>query len=113
MQYTTGMKYVQQIIAIVLIVTCYSHACYSQNLVLNPGFEQVNSCPTGISEFYLASNWSTVNTPGTDSCSTPDLYSACSSGQGGVNVPNALLGYHYARTGFGKFNMVSLEQLFF
>ena len=72
---------------------------FSQNLVLNPSFENTASCPTGISEFYLCTNWSTTTTGPSDSCSTPDLYAACSSQIGGVNVPNALLGYHQARTG--------------
>lgn len=70
----------------------------AQNLVLNPSFENTSSCPQGISEFYLCTNWTSTNT-GADTCSSPDLYAACAPSFGGVNVPNALLGYHTARTG--------------
>ena len=80
------------------LISLVCFAADGQNLVTNPSFENTSSCPTGISEFNLCSNWLSPNI-GADSCSSPDLYAACSSAIGGVNVPNCLLGYHQARTG--------------
>ena len=82
-----------------LLFVCCAPRLTAQNLVLNPSFENSSSCPQGISEFKLCTNWNTTTAAGSDTCSTPDLYAACSSTIGGVNVPNALLGYHQARTG--------------
>ncbi len=79
----------------------FCNRAIAQNLVLNPGFQNFSSCPTGISEFYLCTNWATATTAASDSCSTPDLYATCSSTIGGVNIPNCLLGYHTAYTGTG------------
>ena len=84
---------------LILISCCCGIITVSgQNLVLNPSFENTSSCPTGISEFYLATNWSSTNT-GADTCSSPDLYATCANTFGGVNVPNCLLGYQQPRTG--------------
>ncbi|HWB62894.1 MAG TPA: SprB repeat-containing protein, partial [Chitinophagales bacterium] len=71
----------------------------AQNLVLNPSFETTSSCPNGISEFNLATNWNNTCTGGSDTCSTPDLYAGCCPGIGGANSPNGLLGYQASRTG--------------
>jgi hypothetical protein len=70
----------------------------AQNLVLNPSFENTSSCPNGISQMNLATNWNSTNT-GADSCSSPDLYAGCSWNIGGANSPNGLLGYQPSRTG--------------
>jgi hypothetical protein len=71
---------------------------WSQNLVVNPSFENTSSCPIGISEFSKALNWSSVNS-GADTCSSPDLYAGCAPAIGGANSPNALIGFQNSRTG--------------
>lgn len=70
----------------------------AQNLVLNPSFENTTACPQGISQFSLAVDWGEANS-GADSCTTADLYAACTPQWGGSNSPNGLLGYQQSRTG--------------
>ncbi|MBS1596049.1 MAG: gliding motility-associated C-terminal domain-containing protein [Bacteroidetes bacterium] len=86
------------IIAALLIICCFHAELRAQNLVLNPSFETTSSCPVGISQFNLATNWNSTNT-GADSCSSPDLYAGCAPAIGGANSPNGLLGYQASRTG--------------
>jgi gliding motility-associated-like protein len=52
-----------------------------QNLILNPGFEQLDSCPNGISRLNYAKYWSNPSN------GTPDLYSPCDT-SGSVGVPS-------------------------
>lgn len=80
------------------ILCCATISLHAQNLVLNPSFETTSSCPAGISQFNLATNWNSTNT-GADSCSSPDLYAGCAIQLGGANSPNGLLGYQASRTG--------------
>ncbi|MEK7226845.1 MAG: hypothetical protein AAB221_14330, partial [Bacteroidota bacterium] len=70
----------------------------AQNLALNPSFENTTSCPGGISDFVKTIDWDDTNSDA-DSCSSPDLYAACSPQMGGTNSPNGLLGYQASRTG--------------
>ncbi|MBS1617562.1 MAG: SprB repeat-containing protein, partial [Bacteroidetes bacterium] len=86
------------ITAALLIICCFHAELRAQNLVLNPSFETTSSCPVGISQFNLATNWNSTNT-GADSCSSPDLYAGCAPAIGGANSPNGLLGYQASRTG--------------
>lgn len=66
------------------------------NLVPNPGFEQVTSCPTGFSQLFKAAPWTDPNT------GTSDAYNACSPGGfPSVNVPANTFGYQAAHGGVG------------
>ncbi len=52
----------------------------AQNLIPNPGFETFSSCPTGSCEWFLASNWNSVNNfPGCNSgnSGSPDYFHTC------------------------------------
>jgi hypothetical protein len=69
---------------------------FAVNLVPNPGFEQVTSCPTGFSQLYKAAPWTDPNT------GTSDAYNACSPGGfPSVNVPANTFGYQAAHGGVG------------
>lgn len=81
---------------------------YAQNLVLNPSFETTTSCPMGPGELDLANNWDDANS-NADTCSSPDLYAACSWALGGVNSPNALLGFQPSRTGSNHAGIILFE----
>lgn len=83
---------------------------YAQNLVLNPSFETFSPCPLGPGELVNAQNWDDVNS-GADSTSSPDLYAACSWQIGGVNSPNALLGYQPSRTGVAHAGIIPYEAI--
>lgn len=81
---------------------------YGQNLVINPSFENTSSnCGNFGGEGFGTDllNWDNANsnTAG-DSCSSPDLFSACNTlpiigGPSPTNMPNSVLGYQYSHTG--------------
>lgn len=77
----------------------------SQNLVINPSFENTaNGCagfPFPVEGFSDLNDWDNANSnaPG-DSCSSPDLFSTCNTGITNIlGVPGNALGYQNARTG--------------
>lgn len=76
----------------------------AQNLVVNPSFEITSSnCGNLGGEGFTTDllNWDDANS-GADSCSSPDLFSACNIVFGmpsPFNMPNSVLGYQYSRTG--------------
>lgn len=85
----------------------------AQNLVLNPSFETISSCPLGPSELDNAANWSNPfqNLIG-DTCSTSDLYNACNPlGAFGTDVPANILGNEPARTGDGYAGIILSERI--
>jgi hypothetical protein len=81
---------------------------YSQNMVLNPSFENTNSCPGGPGAFNQCVDWTTVNI-GSSNCSSPDLYAGCASQISGVNSPNGILGIQPSRTGTHHAGVILLE----
>ncbi|MCB0755617.1 MAG: T9SS type A sorting domain-containing protein [Flavobacteriales bacterium] len=90
-----------------------------QNLVVNPSFEQTTSnCGNfGGEGFFtdLTGSWDNAsNNVGGDSCSSPDLFSACNLIFGNpapTNMPNSVLGYQYARTGTRHAGIITHEAL--
>lgn len=83
-------------ILITVSLACSSMKLYSQNLVINPGFEDTLQCPYFVSQIDFAVNWHT-------SVNTPDYYNSCNNSgpinPGMVGVPNSARGYQPARTG--------------
>lgn len=68
----------------------------AQNLVPNPGFEQVTQCPSFASQLEKAAPWTNPN------AGTPELYHGCAPLSSYVSVPaNTTGGFQYARTGVG------------
>lgn len=88
--------------------TLFPFLLNAQNLVLNPSFETISSCPQGPSQFSFATNWSEPFVVSlTDTCSTSDLYNSCSFL--GAGVPNNILGNEPARTGTGYAGIIVHE----
>jgi len=82
--------------ALILIVSTL--ASKAQNLVVNPSFENFTPAPLigcAGSGYGNVNNW--YNPDPTDSCSTPDWYSACTTLLGAT--PNASFGYQTAHSG--------------
>ena len=80
------------IINLMLCVNGYGQV----NLVANPSFEDTIRCPNNVAGMILPSACKNWYDP--DSASS-DYFNACASIQSFVNVPNAYLGWQYARTG--------------
>ncbi|HTF03498.1 MAG TPA: hypothetical protein VK826_05705, partial [Bacteroidia bacterium] len=59
------------------------------NLVMNPSFEQIDTCPYNADQVHFASPWNGLF--------TPDYYNACSTG--GNSVPYNTTGYQFAHSG--------------
>lgn len=84
-----------------VLLTCTNG--FAQNLVVNPSYEQTTSnCGSPFGEGYAELiDWDDTNS-GNDTCTTPDLFSACNiliGGQGPTHMPYSQLGYQYSRTG--------------
>lgn len=94
-----------------LVATLISTQSFSQNLVINPSFENISSCPLGPSEFENANNWHhPFNNIIGDTCSTSDLYNTCSPfGAFGVGVPANIMGNEPAHTGNGYAGIILYE----
>lgn len=81
----------------------------SQNLVLNPSFENFTPAPIigcAGSGYGNVTNW--YNPDVQDSCSTPDWYSSCTTLLGAT--PNASFGYQVAHTGSAYAGIISKDQ---
>jgi gliding motility-associated-like protein len=66
------------------------------NLVPNPSFENVSTCPNSLSQLYYSDNWFSP------SWNTPDLFNACCSiPPYRVDVPKNFIGWQMAKTGSG------------
>ncbi len=70
-----------------------SVSALSQNLVPNPSFETVHTCPTN--NIFTANDWYNPNT------ASPDNFHPCGTGSWTVPGPNVLFGPQLARTGSG------------
>jgi len=73
------------------------------NLVPNPSFENIQSCPTAFSELDLALPWSQAGT------GTPDLFSTCTSANE-IGIPMNELGNQYPHTGNNYSGIFSFAQ---
>ena len=101
---------------VLIIFSCFT-CTNAQNLVLNPSFENISSCPQGPSELIKAVNWDDVNN-GADSCSSPDLYASCNTlpfpipgMDPPVGVPANLLGNQDAHTGNNYAGIITKESM--
>ena len=80
------------IVLVILFVSAYVH---SQNLIINPSFEQC-SCPTSTSQLYYAFNWWPNYWQG---CST-ELFNSCDT-TNHCSTPINVRGYQFPHTGNG------------
>lgn len=82
-----------------IIFLCFlSIVGFSQNLVPNPSFETLVSCPVNNDNINNCANWMNFG-------NSPDYYNGCASG--GMGVPNAGAGYQFARSGVGMAGIVT------
>lgn len=82
-------------LALALVLTA-APAARAVNLLANPSFENLTSCPTGYGQPYLAVPWDTPNT------GTSDVLNACAPVVfPSLNVPNNQLGFQTAFQGVG------------
>ncbi|MCB0792126.1 MAG: gliding motility-associated C-terminal domain-containing protein [Flavobacteriales bacterium] len=82
-------------LALLLCADAVGHLI-AQNLVPNPSFEQVTSCPSFASQLDHATPWTNPT------LGTPELYHGCAPLSSYVSVPfNTTGGFQYARTGQG------------
>lgn len=102
-----------------LFLILFSVVATAQNLVVNPSFEQTtsNCANLGGEGFFtdLNGTWSNAsNNAAGDSCSSPDLFSACNLVFGNpspMHMPNSALGYQYSRTGTRHAGIITHEGL--
>jgi len=99
-----------------LLVFCLGLFCFSrslaQNLVLNPGFEQYNNCPIGLSGFGYAAGYNNFPTASywanPVQQASPDYFNACSNSPG-MKVPDCIFGYQDAHGGYAYAGMIAWE----
>lgn len=102
-----------------LFCVLFSVVTLAQNLVVNPSFEQTTSnCGSfGGEGFFtdLSGSWSNAsNNAAGDSCSSPDLFSACNIIFGNpspMHMPNSVLGYQRSRTGTRHAGIITHESM--
>jgi hypothetical protein len=82
------MKRIKSLIAVLSIMSYYQS--YSQNLVLNPSFEEYFQCPNGLIQLDRCKYWESFG-------NTPDYFNACATN--GVTLPNSVFGFQYAHNG--------------
>lgn len=86
------------IIAPVLI----SLTAYSQNLIMNPSFEEYYHCPTqgyNVEDCKHVFNPNCANTSSPFCIATPDYFNACAPFLSSIDVPNNFVGYQLAKEG--------------
>jgi hypothetical protein len=78
----------------ILIVAqiAYSNIGIGQNMVMNPSFEDNDSCPSSSSQINNANGWSSFH-------NSPDYFNSCATNIN-FSVPSNVLGYQLASTGF-------------
>lgn len=90
----------------------------AQNLVPNPGFENYNSCPTGVGTAnyeVLAYSPGFVNFPVLTGwvsplkITTPDYFNSCAPLASGIQVPETNFGHQHAHSGVGYAGIVAWE----
>lgn len=102
-------KYIQlciwQLFAIVLPAVCCA-----QNLINNPGFEDYNVCPSGISGIQTSSYPTVKSWLNPLYNTSPDYFNVCAAPSTGVHVPEATFGYQWAHTGDAYAGMILWEE---
>ncbi len=73
---------------------------YSQNLVINPSFEEYERCfNSNELQFFACANWDSVG------YSTPDLFNHCNT-HISIGVPNNFVGYQEAKDGYNYIGLM-------
>ncbi len=85
---------------LILVYTILNNISIGQNLVPNPSFEDMTSCPNNECQIYKADGWFPVGF-------TPDYYNSCNTGL--WSVPNNIAGFQNAATGVAYAGLASLN----
>ena len=86
---------------LILSICFYIQKTNAQNLVLNPSFEDMSTCPDNGGQLYKATFWLNPTS------STPDYCNACNTGIAGV--PQNGAGYQMAKTGNAYAALIALQ----
>ncbi|MBL7717754.1 MAG: gliding motility-associated C-terminal domain-containing protein [Flavipsychrobacter sp.] len=90
-------------LALIALFLCAAIGTRAQNLVPNPGFEDINNCPSAWAGIEYApgyNNFPTVKAWVSPlQLTTPDYFNTCAPVGSMVNLPYTFLGYHDAHTG--------------
>ena len=102
----------RKLIFIFIALICCQLIATAQNLVVNPSFENTTTNCTGFGgEGFgtdLTGTWNNANSNvGADSCSSPDLFSACNLFF--TSMPGSTLGYQYSRTGTRHAGLITYD----
>lgn len=81
---------------VIFLIVSYT---FGQNLVPNPSFEEIVSCPTSIGQIEATKYWFRPTDGSTD------YFNEC--GSFGASVPNNALGYQPAKTGVGYVGLIT------
>ncbi len=78
-------------------------AAKSQNLIPNPSFETIDTCPYYANQIYFASPWfqPCKHFGNTTNSSSSDVFNSCDTSSTLVGVPSNAPSFQYARTGNG------------
>ncbi|MEO9967753.1 MAG: OmpA family protein [Reichenbachiella sp.] len=79
-----------------------AHAGYSQNMVVNPGFEEVWECPFSMNQLKFTKSWFPFGTADP----SPDFFHACCENDL-MGVPKNIFGYQESHSGDGYIGMIS------
>lgn len=90
---------------LLILFLFFGSFAFSQNLVPNPGFEQYDTCPTGVSTSW-DSQIEKCNSWYAPSAGTSDFFNSCSPISGGANVPNSAFGYQNSYDGDGMLGII-------
>jgi len=90
-------------IIIAIINFCITNHINSQNLVPNPSFETIDTCPYYANQIYFASPWfqPCKHFGNTTNSSSSDVFNSCDTSSTLVGVPSNAASFQYARTGNG------------
>ena len=77
--------------ALLLILVLYGGVSFAQNMVANPSFEVVDTCPNNGGQIYFSPPWANPT------IASPDYFNVC--GSLGYNIPNTLFGSELAHSG--------------
>ena len=81
------------------------------NLVLNPSFEQLKSCPNNWFQADSLKDWGWLNQANSSNLCKVDLYSICCTNPPYCSVPNNDLQYQYPRTGNSYIEFITLNSI--
>lgn len=86
--------------ATILLCLLATAFCRAQNLVLNPSFEEYDTCPDFLGQITRANGWYSARP-------SPDYYNLCVSTQG-TTAPSNFYGYQFPNSGSGYAGLASM-----